>query len=157
MLRKCIYGGGGDCSRQGGDGSLHHREGYVHPYPTLEEAGHPLGEFISKSQSTEQIHSLADFTIDFDEDASTQILSLEISKNIIDVEELIKSLYEFDLESEEGIQKLLELMPILDPDIIVDLVEKIWPGYVVYQADPDLLRAEVQGYLLDYLGEDEDH
>lgn len=152
MLRKCIYGGGGDCSRQGGDGSLRHRDGYVHPYPTVEEAGHPLGEFV-KSQSSEQTHSLADFSIDFDEDASTQILSLEISKSIIDVEDLIKSLYEFDLESEEGIQKLLELLPVLDPEIVVELVEKIWPGYVVEEADPDLLRAEVQGYLLDYLGD----
>jgi len=155
MLRKCIYKGGSDCSRQGGDGSPHHRDGYVHPYPTSAEAGTPVGELVVKSFTQEETHSLADFSIDFDEDKSLQILSLEISKSIIDVEDLIKSLYEFDLESEEGIQKLLELLPVLDPEIIVELVEKIWPGYVVEEADPELLRAEVQGYLLDYLGEAE--
>jgi len=155
VLRKCIYKGGTDCSRQGGDGSLHHQDGYVHPYPTSSEAGTPLGELVVKSFTQEETYSLSDFAIDFDEDKSNQILSLEISKSIIDVEDLIKSFYEFDLDSEEGVRKLLELLPVLDPEIVVELVEKIWPGYVVENADPDLLRAEVQGYLLDYLGEDE--
>jgi hypothetical protein len=155
MLRKCLHGGGDSCSRQGGDGSLQHKEGYVHPYPTIDEAGLPVGDFVEKSHSSQETHSLSDFTIDFDEDNTSAIMSLVLSKSI-DVEELIKSLYDFDLETEEGIEKLLELLPIMDPDIVVEMVEKIWPGYTVDQADPDLLRAEIKGYLLDYLGEDED-
>jgi hypothetical protein len=156
MLRKCIYGGGDSCSRQGGDGSLQHGNTFVHRYPTIEEAGRPVGSFVkSANPADETPQSIADFTIAFDEDNTSAIMSLVLSKSI-DVEELIKSLYDFDLETEEGIEKLLELLPIMDPDIVVEMVEKIWPGYTVDQADPDLLRAEIKGYLLDYLGEDED-
>lgn len=151
MLRKCIYGGGDACSRQGGDGSLHHGERYVHPYPTIAETGEPVGEFTRNAYTMEKSYKLASFDIDFDEDKAEGVLSLEISKGIVHVEELMKSLYEFDLESDDGVKKLLELLPILDPTLIVELVEKIWPGYVVQAADPDLLRAEVKGYLLDYL------
>jgi len=154
MLRKCIHGGGSSCSRQGGDGSLQHRADFVHPYPTIDEAGLPVGDFVEKSHSSQETHSLSDFTIDFDEDNTSAIMSLVLSKGI-DVGDLIKSLYDFDLETEEGIRKLLGLLPVLDPEIVVDLVEKIWPGYAVQEEDPDLLRAEVKGYLLDYLGEDD--
>jgi hypothetical protein len=81
-------------------------------------------------------------------------MSLEISKGI-DVEGLLKSLYEFDFDTEDGAQKLIELVPVLDPEILVKIVEKLWPGYAVEDADPELLRAEVKGYLLDYLGEED--
>lgn len=156
MLRKCIYGGGDRCSRQGGDGSLQHGNTFSHRYPTIEEAGRPVGPFVkSVHPSDETPQSIADFTIGFDEDNTSAIMSLVLSKSI-DVEDLIKSLYDFDMETEDGIVKLLGLLPIMDPDIVVEMVEKIWPGYAVDQADPDLLRAEIKGYLLDYLGEDED-
>ena len=154
MLRKCIHGGGSGCSRQGGDGSLKHGADFVHPYPTIDEAGLPVGDFVEKSYSSQETHSLSDFTIDFDEDNTSAIMSLVLSKGI-DVGDLIKSLYDFDLETEEGIRKLLGLLPVLDPEIVVDLISKIWPGYAVQEEDPDLLRAEVKGYLLDYLGEDD--
>lgn len=150
MLRKCIYGGGDYCKRQGGDGSLDHGLEYFHPFTTTSEVGEPVGEFIHKSEySTTQTHSIP-LPAEFDEDQSSAILSLEISKGI-DIGELIKSLYDFDIESEEGIQKIMELLPVLDPVIVVELVEKLWPGYAVEDADPDLLRAEVRGFLLDYL------
>lgn len=152
MLRKCIHGGGDNCSRQGGDGYLHHGEGYVHPYPTLEEVGQPIGEFVSKSHPREETHSIFGFEIDFDEDKSYSIMTLELSKSI-DVEQLVKSLYDFDLETLEGVRKLLGLLPILDSNIVLELVEKIWVGYAVEEADPELLREEVKGYLLDYLEE----
>jgi hypothetical protein len=154
MLRKCLHGGGDNCSRQGGDGSLQHKAEYVHPYPTIEEAGHPVGDFIQKAHNTEETYSIADFTIGFDEDNTSAIMSLEISKGI-DLEGLLKSLYEFDFDTEDGAQKLIELVPVLDPEILVKIVEKLWPGYAVEDADPELLRAEVKGYLLDYLGEED--
>lgn len=154
MLRKCIYGGGDGCSRQGGDGSRQHGNTFVHPYPSIEEAGRPVGSFVKSANPMDETPQyIADFNIDFDEDNTSAIMSLVLSKSI-DVEELIKSLYDFDLETEEGIEKLLELLPIMDPDIVVEMVEKIWSGYTVDQADPDLLRAEIKGYLLDYLGEE---
>lgn len=154
MLRKCIYGGGDSCSRQGGDGSLQHGNTFIHPYPTIKEVGDPVGPFVKSAHATEETHSIANFTIGFDEDNTSAIMSLVLSKSI-DVDDLIKSLYDFDMETEEGIVKLLGLLPIMDPDIVVEMVEKIWPGYAVDQADPDLLRAEIKGYLLDYLGEED--
>jgi hypothetical protein len=152
MLNKCIYGGGSSCSRQGGDGSLQHAKEYVHPYPSIEEAGHPVGEFISKASSEEETYLLNDFVIDFNEDEYSSILSLEMSKGI-DVNDLLKSLYDFDLDTSEGVKKLMGLVPVLDSVILVDLVEKIWPGYTVEAEDPELLRAEIKGYLLDFLFE----
>jgi len=154
MLKKCIHGGADDCSRQGGDGSLYHGEGYVHPFPTVKEDGEPFGHFSYDSDRESKDYTLKGLEISFDEDQSSAILSLEVSKGI-NVGDLIKSLYEFDFDSEDGVLKLLEMLPILDPDIIVKLVEKIWPGYVIAEQDPDLLRAELRGFLLDYLGEDE--
>ena len=152
MLRKCIYKGGSSCEKQGGDGSLKHAPGYIHPYPSIEEAGEPVGDFISKSSPFEETYLLNDFVIDFDEDSSSELLSLEISKGI-DVNDLLKSLYDFDLDTVEGVQKLMELVPVLDSVILVDLVEKIWPGYAVEAENPELLRAEIKGYLLDFLFE----
>jgi hypothetical protein len=152
MLRKCIYGGGNNCTRQGGDGSLHHVITYSHPFPNIVEAGQPLGEFVSKSSPIEETYLLNDFVIDFNEEQSAFILSLELSKGI-DVNDLLKSLYDFDLDTPEGVSKLMGLVPVLDPVILVDLVEKIWPGYVVEAEDPELLRAEIRGYLLDFLFE----
>jgi hypothetical protein len=155
MLHKCIYGGGDSCSRQGGDGSLQHGVSFVHPYPSIEEAGRPVGSFVKSTQPEDETpQSIADFNIDFDEDNTSAIMSLVLSKSI-DVEDLIKSLYDFDMETEEGIVKLLGLLPIMDPDIVVEMVEKIWPGYAVNQEDPALLRGEIKGYLLDYLDEGE--
>ena len=149
-----MYGGGDDCKRQGGDGSLHHAAGYKHPYPTLDEAGQPLGEFVSKSSTFEQTYLLNDFEVEFDEESTQELLALELSKGI-DVNELLKSLYDFDLSSVEGVKKLLELVPVLDSVILVDLVEKIWPGYAVEAEDPELLRAEIKGFLLDFLFEEQ--
>ena len=150
MLKKCIYGGGDACQRQGGDGALDHGYEYAHPFATTAEVGEPLGDFLEKSEySTVQDHTIA-LPVDFDEDKSSAILSLEIHKGI-DVADLIKSMYDFDIESEDGITKIMELLPILDATLIVELVEKIWPGYAVDNADPDLLRAEVKGFLMDYL------
>lgn len=154
MLYKCIYGGGSSCTKQGGDGSLQHGAVYTHPYPSIEEVGEPIGDFIYKSSESLIEHSfiLNDFVVDFDEDEATSVLSLELSKGI-DVNDLLKSLYDFDLDTSEGVQKLLSLVPVLDSVILVDLMEKIWPGYAVESEDPELLRAEIRGFLLDFLFE----
>lgn len=154
MLRKCVYGGGDSCTRQGGDGSLQHSREYLHDYPSIGEIGGPVGDFVSKSSAYEETYLLDDFVIEFDEENSAELLSLELSKGI-NVNELFKSLYDFDLETEEGVMKLMELIPVLDSIILVDLVEKIWPGYAVEAEEPELLRAEIKGFLLDFLFEEE--
>lgn len=147
-LEKCIYGGGTSCEKQGGDGSLSHASEFVHPFPRLNEVGHPVGDFISKAIDEVSVVSIPAITVNFDENKSREILSLEINKSI-DVVDLIKSLYDFELDTPEGISKLLQLLPVLDAEIVVDLVEKIWPGYAVENEDPALLRAEIKGYFLD--------
>lgn len=154
MLHRCIYGGGTSCSKQGGDGSLQHVGGYTHSFPTISEIGEPLGDFISKFSPFEETYIINDFVVDFDEGSSSELLSLDLSKSI-NVNDLLKSLYDFDLETPEGVLKLMELVPVLDSVILVDLVEKIWPGYAVEAEDPELLRAEIRGYLMDFLFEAE--
>lgn len=152
MISKCIHGGGNACIKQGGDGSLQHAKEYTHAYPTIEEVGAPIGDFVQKSTSIEQTFLLNDFLIDFNEEEASSILNLDLSKGI-DVNELLKSMYDFGLDTPEGVKKLMNLVPVLDSVILVDLVEKIWPGYAVEAEDPELLRAEIKGFLLDFLFE----
>ena len=150
MIKKCVYGGGDACVRQGGDGTLDHGVDYVHPYSTVLDFGEPLGEFTEKSYSGVELDHDCEFPIDFDEDVAIDTLNLEIHKSV-DLADLFKSLYDFDINTPEGITQIMELLPIMDPIIVVELVEKLWPGYTVEDADPELLRAECRGFLLDYL------
>jgi hypothetical protein len=148
-----VHGGNKTCIRQGGDGSKQHVVGYTHPFSTLTEVGYPVGDPVKPVQkSGTKSVVLPNVETDFDEDFTKAVLSLEFSESV-DVEKLVKSLYDFDLESPEGINKLLGLLPIMDPEILVDLMEEIWPGYMAKDVDPLLMRAEIKGYLMDYLGD----
>lgn len=148
-LSKCIHGGGSACERQGGDGSRHHTSSYTHPFPSAGELPEPVGDPVRpvKKSRTTKLNGLEEF---FDEDLSKSVLSLPFDQ-LIDVNNLAKSLYDFDLESEDGIDKLMQMLPIMDPEILVDLMEEIWPGYQAEDLSPELMRAEIKGYLMDYL------
>jgi len=89
----------------------------------------------------------------FDEYTAEQILSLDPSTLVNSADFMLKSMYDFDLETDEGVNKLLSLLPILDSDIVRTVVQEIWPGYDVSSEtyNPDLARLEVRGFLLDYL------
>lgn len=151
-ILKCIYGGGDACVRQGGSGSRFHGQSYAHNYPTLEEAGEPLGDYVEavhKGESrTVSVPGLED---SFDEDRSYDALTLDIQRPVF-MSDILKSMYDFDLESEEGVTRLMALLPILDDDILKQIVQEIWPGYPVDQDfNPYMQRMQIMGYLLDYL------
>jgi len=86
----------------------------------------------------------------FDNNEAVRLLSCTVTDLIHTTDIVRKSIYDFDLDSPEGISKLLSLLPIMDPNIITDLVKTIWPGYEV-EDDPRRHRMDIKGYLKDYL------
>ena len=155
-LKVCAYNGGRLCERQGGDGSKYHADGYVHPFPTAMEVDISVDASMVPVQKSENraviINGLEE---KFDEELAKSVLSLEFS-DLININNIAKSMTDFDLDSAEGINRLLEVLPIMDPEIMSDIMEEIWPGYVSQDSDPYLMRAEIKGYLLDYLKGQED-
>lgn len=158
QISKCVYGGGDSCKRQGGSGEGSHSSGYVHPYPTIREVGQPAGDPVETLNKTERHVGLEGLTEFFDEDLSAAVLSVSLDAAIHAVDVVKKSLYDFDLESDDGVTKLLELLPIMDQQILVDIAGELWPGYPAQDQHAKLLRWEIRGYLIDYLdghGQDE--
>jgi hypothetical protein len=98
-----------------------------------------------------QIFQLSGLEEFFDEDLSKSVLGVSFDEVVCAIDVVKKSLYDFDLESTEGVTKLLELLPIMDPEILRDIAGEIWPGYPTQDADAKLLRLEIKGYLMDYL------
>jgi len=94
---------------------------------------------------------------EFDDDAAISMLGITfnkgVSKSITDSEMLRKSFFDFDLISEEGLQKLLNLLPVLDYEIVKDVVESMWPAYPTDGLNPATTRMELKGFILDYLNE----
>lgn len=86
----------------------------------------------------------------FDNDRAEEMLNLSIGR-ITHTSDLVrKSLYDFDLETPEGIEKLNALLPIMDPEILKDIMTEIWPGYPT-DIDARRHRLEIKGFLKDYL------
>ena len=78
---------------------------------------------------------------------AVDILRLYVSKPDI----IKKSVYTFDLESEEGAQSFLNLVPVLDIDILKQAFEHIFPQYDTTNLDLKRARAEIRGYILNML------
>ncbi|MHA2068464.1 MAG: hypothetical protein ACXABY_29220 [Candidatus Thorarchaeota archaeon] len=98
-----------------------------------------------------KVFELKGLTDDFDDDLAKSILDIQLSKAILPQEAVEKSLYNFDLETPEGVDRLLELLPILDPEIMGEVYQEIFPGYPVDTLAPRMLRLELRGYFMDYL------
>lgn len=145
-LKDCVYGGRSACIKQGGDGSRQHGPGYKHPYLTSVEFGTAPPVEIQKSARVVVVPGLDS---NFDDDKALEGLSLYYGETI-HTSRLAKSLYDFDVQTKDGIVKLLEVLPILDPVILSDVMEEVFPGYVDTE-DPDLMRAELKGILIDQL------
>lgn len=86
----------------------------------------------------------------FDNDKAEAMLNLSVGRITTTAELVRKSMYDFDLETPEGIEKLMALIPIMDPDILKDIMGEIWPGYPT-DVDARRHRLEIKGYLKDYL------
>lgn len=94
---------------------------------------------------------LRDLEKDFDDDLAKSILEIELGQLIHPQEAVAKSLYNFDLETPEGVDRLLELLPIMDPEIVNEVYKEIFPMYPVKTLSPRVARIELRGYLMDYL------
>ncbi len=64
-----------------------------------------------------------------------------------------KSLYNFDLSSLEGVKNTLQTLPVMDTELLAQIVQSIWPGLDTTTYTPKELKAQVRGYLLDLLVE----
>ena len=146
----CIHGGAEACERQGGSGSASHATGHVHPFPTSAEVGAPVGAPVLVDDG--RVSKSLEMGAFLDNTQSEDCLQLHVG-SMIDSEELVrKSIYNFDVETREGILGLLAVIPILDPEILAEVYTEIWPGYDTEENfETKLARKEVRGYLLDYL------
>lgn len=92
---------------------------------------------------------------DFDDDLAKSLLSVSLDKGVNPREVVSKSLYNIDLESVQGVSRLLELLPILDPEIVKEVYQEIFPGYPTDDLSDRVAKTELKGYLLDYLHDQE--
>jgi len=82
------------------------------------------------------------------DDAAESLLNIHVGDLHDPIE---KSFYDFDVKTPEGIQKLLVLLPIMEDDLVYQVVADIWPGYPKEHFNITRSRLEIRGYLLDYL------
>lgn len=146
----CVHGGATACKRQGGSGAAAHVRGYSHPYPTSAEVGPPVGGPVHVDE--DKIVKSLELGTFLDNAQSQDCLELQVSE-MIDSEKLVrKSIYNFDVETQEGILGLLAVIPILDPEILKEVYMEMTPGYPTDESfDTKIARVEIRGYLLDYL------
>ena len=90
----------------------------------------------------------------FDNDKAESMLNLSIGRMTRTSDLVRKSMYDFDLETPDGIEKLMALLPIMDPEILKDIMGEIWPGYPT-DIDARKHRLEIKGYLKDFLESNE--
>ena len=147
----CVHGGGTACKRQGGSGCTVHKAGYIHPFPMVEDL-----EKIVKAVP-EDPKAKGDKTFNVPE-MEPDIEDDENAEGMLDIpsmeKDVPKQLYYFDLQSLDGAVRLIELLPILDPDIVEEIYETIWPGYPVQDEEAfndRVARLEIRGYMMDYL------
>jgi hypothetical protein len=86
----------------------------------------------------------------FDNDSAEKMLELSVGRLTHTSDLVRKSMYDFDLTTPEGIEKLMSLLPIMDSSIVKDIMSEIWPGYSP-DSDSASQKMEIKGYLKDYL------
>lgn len=86
------------------------------------------------------------------EEVAKSILSIPRPVPAIHGGGLAKSFYGLDVETEDGLKRILDVLPIMDIEFVQQLASEIWPDAQTEDSDPELLRAEVKGFCLDQLG-----
>ena len=89
----------------------------------------------------------------FDDETSRDLLNLGVEQTTSERSIVAKSLYNFDLDSQDGLTRLIELLPIMDPEIINEVYLETFPGYPIDSLAERMSRLELKGYLMDYLSE----
>ncbi len=117
------------------------------------ETGSPLGDHVEPVQKALRTVAL-DLPDFFNDEVAGEVLALSVDEMVSSSNLLLKSMYEFDLDSEDGVVRLISLLPILDPEILKTVMQEVWPGADVDSLvfDNSMARSEIEGYLLDFLG-----
>jgi len=89
----------------------------------------------------------------FDDDKSVELLNIHYEPAMSERNIVAKSMYNFDLDSQDGLTRLIELLPIMDPEIIKEVYQEIFPGYPIDALHERMARLELKGYLMDYIAE----
>ncbi len=85
------------------------------------------------------------------EETAKSILSLPRAAKSVSSMDLTKSFYGYDVTSIPGMLKILDALAIMGIDYVQQLAAEIWSDSQAEDSDPELVRAEVRGYLLDQL------
>lgn len=153
----CIHKGGHTCRNHGGSGSAFHEGGYVHPFLSGRElAGRSR---LTKAQLLTPIEQrnveIEALESEFDDTAAISMLGITLNKGVSraiqDKDLLMKSFFDFDLVTEEGLTKFLNLLPVIDFEIVKEVIEAIWPAYPTDGVNSATARMELKGFFLDYL------
>jgi hypothetical protein len=87
----------------------------------------------------------------FNDPFSKSILDTKIDPVVRSSDLVSKSLFNFDLSTEEGITRLLDLLPIMSDEIVQEIYQRIWVGYPKENIVVRIAKLEIRGYLMDYL------
>ena len=145
---RCIYGGGVACENQGGTGTRHHAASYEHPIAPISPSEYTVSSDIAARPVT--VSSFSDF---FNDSFAKSILDTSVD-TILDPRLLVsKSMVNFDLDTREGIGRLLELLPIMSDAIVAQIYQRIFTGYPRKELVIRIAKLEIRGYLMDYLAD----
>jgi len=149
-LKRCEYGGNASCKNQAGSGALYHGANYTHGFPDAEVSTIVLksSAYVVRIPALESYH---------DFDVADSLIHLDLTQKSWDTVDIVfKSLFDFDIREPEGIDKFIQLLPVLDPKIVQDVARKLWPASPPGE-DINRIRLNIKGYLRDFvLGYDED-
>lgn len=89
-----------------------------------------------------------------DEEVAKSILFQPTVVKAVSTNEIIKkSFYGYDVTTSDGMMKILDALPIMDIEYVQQIALEVWPDTQAEDNDPELLRAELRGYILDQLGD----
>jgi hypothetical protein len=89
----------------------------------------------------------------FDDARADQVLRVDVGDLTTPLETVSKSLYNFALDTPEGLQKLVELLPVLSKSILTSIYKELFIGYPAEKLSSRQMAIELKGFLLDLLAE----
>ena len=145
---RCSYGGGVACENQGGPGTRHHAREYEHPIAAVD----PRDPAIPTEVVVREV-AVSSFSEFFNDSFAKSILGMSID-SMLDPKALVsKSMVNFDLDTSNGIGRLLELLPIMSDAIVTQIYQRIFTGYPRNELVIRIAKLEIRGYLMDYLAD----
>lgn len=87
---------------------------------------------------------------------ASKILGITLGDKVVRSESLIKSFFDLDLTSTEGVTSFLTLLPLMAEDAVMQACSTVWPGFPVEEFDLRRAKFELKGYFLDYLRKSEE-